>query len=117
MSKIEEWNKMVNWYKEHQETYGWDTKSMIDVVEAIIAFKLAEKYYPSASMASLGLSIEKEYIYRLKKPMIYVSGDSGSNTYTVSYQHGQGNTKHQKEYKIAQMSDMLKSIDKWLEYA
>ncbi len=117
LSKREQWEEMVEFYQDLIERSGWPIECMRELVVNILDCDISEKYYPSSSHASLGISMEFEYKYRLKKPMVYILCDENVENFKVNYQHGQGNTRHTKIYPIEKAKKMLRSVDGWLQNA
>lgn len=117
LSKKEQWESMIEFYQDLIERSGWPIDCMLDLIKKIIDSPLSKRYYPSSSHASLGFSVENRFEYRLKKPMIYILCDKKIKNFVVSYQHGQGNTKHTKLFPIHDETTMLNSVENWLENA
>jgi len=114
MSRAELWAENIEFYKELVTKYHFQQESMIALFPKLDEAGFFEKYYPSNSHESLGMSTEREFNLRLVKPMIYLTYLPKDGSFVVTFQQGQGNTVDEENVGPMISPEVLAKIDAWL---
>ncbi len=114
MSRAELWAENIEFYKELVTKYHFQQESMIALFPKLDEVGFFEKYYPSNSHESLGMSTEREFNLRLVKPMIYLTCLPKDGSFVVTFQQGQGNTVDEENVGPMISPEVLAKIDAWL---
>jgi len=114
MSRKELWTENIEFYKELITKYHFKQEPMIALFPKLEQAGFFEKYYPSNSHESLGLSIERKYDLRCAKPMVYFTYVVREHSFIVTYQQGQGNTIIEENVGLTISPEILAKIDTWL---
>ena len=108
------WNENIEYYKELVTKYHYQQEQMIALFPILKEFGFFEKYYPSNSHESLGISTERLYEKRRTKPMVYLTYTPQERSFIVRYQQGQGNTVAKENVGATILHEVLAKIDTWL---
>lgn len=114
MTREELWKGIFNFYKELVSKYKWKQEAMIELVQLFKELRLWDRYFPSTSHESLGLSTVSSYEERLVKPMVYITYKSDTETFVVTYQTGQGNTLKEEDCGKLLDAVTIDKIENWL---
>jgi hypothetical protein len=114
MSRAELWAENIEFYKELGTKYHFQQEPMIALFPKLDEAGFFEKYYPSNSHESLGMSTEREFNLRLVKPMIYLTYLPKDGSFVVTFQQGHGNTVDEENVGPMISPEVLAKIDAWL---
>lgn len=114
VSREELWAENIEFYKELVRKFHFQQEPMIALFPRLEQAGFFEKYYPSNSHESLGLSIERKYDLRCAKPMVYLTYVHQEESFVVTYQQGQGNTIIEENAGPTIPLEVLAKIDTWL---
>jgi hypothetical protein len=113
-NRAELWAENIEFYKELVTKYYFQQELMIVLFPKLDEAGFFEKYYPSNSHESLGLSTEREFSLRRTKPMGYLTYLPKENSFEVTYQQGQGNIVNEENVGPLVLPKVLTKIDAWL---
>ena len=114
MSRAELWAENIEFYKELVTKYHFPQEQMIALFPKLEEAGFFEKYYPSNSHESLGLSTEREFNLRRVKSMIYLTYLPKDGCFVLTFQQGQGNTVDEENVGPMISPEVLAKIDAWL---
>ena len=114
MTKQELWTENLEFYQELVTKYKLAMQPMIQLIHYFDKIGICEKYFPSNSHESLGLSTGKNFEERLSVPMVYITYQPRTNTFKLDFRKGQ--EKKIKEEDCGPDFDDLTilKIDNWL---
>jgi hypothetical protein len=115
INKKDEWLKIVNFYDELVNKDNWKQKPMISLMNKLRMQGFWEKYYPSTSHESLGISRKYNYEDRCESPMVYLQYQSNQDEFIIHYQEGQGNQIKEENCGNSVSETELQKIENWLE--
>jgi hypothetical protein len=114
MTKEDLWNKNLEFYQELVTKNKWQQEPMIELIQYFDKIGICEKYFPSNSHESLGLSTADNYEQRLELPMVYITYHPRSNTFKLTFQKGQGATLSEEDCSTVMNALTISRIEKWL---
>lgn len=114
MGRMELWAENIEFYKELITKYHFQQEPMVALFPKLEQYGFFEKYYPSNSHESLGLSTEKKYDLRCAGPMVYLTYVPHEHAFVITYQQGQGKTIIEENAGPTISSEVLSKIDAWL---
>ena len=117
-NKLVQWETMLTWCQLWIEEENQKSQPLLELISQLKELGFWQKYYPSQSHNSLGLSLGKNYKERLELPMVYISYNSSNKSFAIQYQKGQGGEtmlvdrgKSIYENDFADIENWLNSID------
>jgi hypothetical protein len=113
VTKKELWNENLQFYEELVNKYKWEQKPMIELIQSFEKVGFHEKFYPSNSHESLGLSTVDNFEERLFLPMVYITYQAKSNTFKLTFQKGQGKTMLE-DCVVTINETTISEIEKWV---
>jgi hypothetical protein len=114
MTRKELWNENLQFYQELVTKYDWDQQPMIELIQRFETVGLCKKFFPSNSHEALGLSRADNYEQRLLLPMVYITYQSKTNTFKLTFQKGQGKTINEENCGPHIDSQTISKIEDWL---
>jgi hypothetical protein len=114
MTKQDLWNEHLEFYRELVTKYKWQLESMIELIQLFDKVGICEKYFPSNSHESLGLSTVDNYEQRLSLPMVYITYQPRKNTFKLTFQKGQGTTVNEEDCGATVNALTISKIEQWL---
>jgi hypothetical protein len=97
MTKQDPWKENLGFYQELVTKYKWQQEPMIELIKYFDKVGICEKYFPSNSHESLGLSTADNYEQRLLLPMVYITYQTMTNTLKLTFQKRQGTTLNEED--------------------
>ena len=114
MTKKDLWNENLEFYQELVTKYKWQQEPMIELIHYFDKVGICEKYFPSNSHESLGLSTTDNYEQRLVLPMVYITFQARTNTFKLTFQKGQGMTLNEEDCGATLNALAISKIEQWL---
>jgi hypothetical protein len=114
MTKQELWTENLEFYQELVTKNKWQQEPMIELIHYFDKVGICEKYFPSNSHESLGLSTDDNYEQRLVLPMVYITYQSKTNSFMLTFQKGQGTTVSEEDCRANLNALPISKIEQWL---
>lgn len=114
MTKQDLWKDNLEFYRELVTKYKWHQEPMIELIQLFDKVGICEKYYPSHSHESLGLSTAANYAERLTLPMVYITYQARTSTFRLIFQKGQGTTLNEEDCGTTLNASTISKIEQWL---
>jgi hypothetical protein len=114
MTKQDLWKANLEFYQELVTKHKWQQEPMIELIHYFDKVGICEKYFPSNSHESLGLSTADNYKQRLVLPMVYITYQAKTNTFKLTFQKGQGTTLNEEDCGVTLNDFAISKIEQWL---
>jgi hypothetical protein len=113
ISKLEEWLKVIEFYKELIGLYNWKQEPMLVLIDRLQKYGFFSTFYPSTSHEALVLSLEANPEERYENPMVYILFQASNNNFNIQFQKRQGETIIEKNYGSDLLENDIFEIQKW----
>jgi hypothetical protein len=107
------WARMVAFYRELIDDYGWRQEPMLEFVSWLASSPHSRILFPSTSHEALGLARVATYRERLQRPMVYIDY-SEPRGFVIHWQRGQGDEVQEESVPSPQAPEVFARILNWL---